>query len=92
MESGDPVSVDAFAIELLFHECKINGKGYLEFVLAVLSGWVSLRAEFVNSKGREMRLIISMITNSRQIADGFFDSDITSILLPFLLTMINFFK
>jgi hypothetical protein len=91
MERADPVSVDAFAIELLVHEYKI-GKGYLEFALAVLSGWDLLRAEFLSSKGREMRLIITMIANSRQIVDGFFDSDIPSMLLPFLLTMINFFQ
>jgi len=42
MERADPVSVDAFAKELLVHECKINGKGCLEPALAVLSGWASL--------------------------------------------------
>jgi hypothetical protein len=92
MERAEPVSVDAFATELLVHACKNNGKGYLEPALAVLSGWASLRAEFVNSKGSEKRLIITMITNIRQVLDAFFDSDIPSILLPFLLTMINFVK
>jgi len=85
MERADPVSVDAFAIELLVHESKINGKGCLEPALAVLSGWASLKAEFVNSKGRETRFIITMITDTRQVLNTFFDSDIPSMLLPFYL-------
>lgn len=106
MERAEPVSVDAFAVELFVHECEINGKGYLELALAVLSGCALPRAEFVNSKGRERRLIITMITNTRQVADASFDSDIPCILLPFIyiiffyllyliipiLTMINFVK
>jgi len=37
MERGEPVSDDAFTIELLANESKTNGKGYLELALAVIS-------------------------------------------------------
>lgn len=71
MERAEPVSVDAFAIELLAEECKI-------------SNWGLLKAQFEASKERETGIIIGMITSTRQVLDAFFDSDIPSILLPSL--------
>jgi hypothetical protein len=84
MERADPVSVDAFGIELFVHEYEINGKGY-ELTLAVLSDWALLRAEFVNSNGRETTFIITIITNTGRVLDAFFDLDIPCILLLFYL-------
>jgi len=85
MDRAEPVSDDAFTIELLFHESKSDGNGYLELALAVISIWGLPKTKFVHVNEKVMRIIIHAITNSRQLLDLFLDSDIPSNLVTLTL-------
>ena len=76
-----PVTDNEFTIELLPHE------EYLELTSSNLQ--IALpKTELVTSKERETGIIITKITNTRQVLDALFDSDIPSI---FFFMYITFF-
>jgi len=81
MDRAEPVTDDAFAIELLFDESKSDGKGYLEPTLVVISVWGLPKTKFVYVTEKVMRIIIHAITNSRRLLHAILDSNMTSNLV-----------